>query len=404
MKKLRKIVNLFIIVTIICGIIGNYNNVFANDSIAAEYESLIYQYYENINSGCYEETVNLYSSSLRETIIKFFSDEKNKTEHEGLYNINNVDILTIKRTQQIGNIMGCEEEYVEVMSFFVKCNMNVYNSDKYYMEGNNYFLFTLGKESNGNVNILNIEIPDYRLIEQYEDECCKEYITKRNYLIYGEDKCNNVEIYSLNSSDTPVYVDYVENPSKVRVLYNGSVEEVNFRTYMERTAAAEFNSRIEGIESYKACAMAAKMYVIHKVLKRAIGLNYDINAGPGKDAEQRYDPNEPLSANARTAVDAIYDYFLLDYYGAVFPTFYRSVAEKMPEYCVENGGVLPQSDKNDETKNMSWKNKLYYYYTRVPEVAYYNGNMNYGDLIITYSHIHDWSSGQYCYYCGAYAE
>lgn len=70
-------------------------------------------------------------------------------------------------------------------------------------------------------------------------------------------------------------MDCVENPSKVRVLYNGSVEEVNFRTYMERTAA-EFNSGIEGIESYKACAMAAKMYAIHKVLKRAIGLNYDI--------------------------------------------------------------------------------------------------------------------------------
>lgn len=54
--------------------------------------------------------------------------------------------------------MDCEEEYVEVMSFFVKCNMNVYKTDKYYMEGNNYFEFTLGKESNGNVNILNIEI------------------------------------------------------------------------------------------------------------------------------------------------------------------------------------------------------------------------------------------------------
>lgn len=53
---------------------------------------------------------------------------------------------------------------------------------------------------------------------------------------------------------------------------------------------------------------------------------------------------------------------------------------------------------------MSWKNKLYYYYTRVPKVAYYNNNMNYGDLIITYSHTHDWSAGQYCYYCGAYAE
>lgn len=67
-------------------------------------------------------------------------------------------MLTIKKMQQTDAVMDCEEEYVEVMSFFVKCNMNVYKTDKYYMEENNYFEFTLGKESNGNVNILNIEI------------------------------------------------------------------------------------------------------------------------------------------------------------------------------------------------------------------------------------------------------
>lgn len=126
-------------------------------------------------------------------------------------------------------------------------------------------------------------------------------------------------------------------------------------------------------------------------------------AGPGDDAEQTYAPNKTLSENAKRAVDETYDYFLLDYNGAVFPTFYRSVVEKLPQYCVKNGGVMPQIDKNDETKNMSWKNKLHYYYTRVPGVAYYNNNMVYGSLIITYSHTHDWSSGQYCYYCGACA-
>lgn len=105
--------------------------------------------------------------------------------------------------------------------------------------------------------------------------------------------------------------------------------------------------------------MAVKMYAIHKILKRAIGLNYDIYAEPGDDAEQTYAANKALSENAKRAVD--------------------------------------------ETKNMSWKNKLHYYYTRVPGVAYYNNNMVYGSLIITYSHTHDWSSGQYCYYCGACA-
>lgn len=401
MKKLKGIVSLFIVVSIICNAIGAYDIVSASNCNKEEFENVIYQYYENISNGCYEEVINLYSSSLRKQMIKFFCDEKNKTEHEGLYNIYNVDVLTIKKTEQTDAVMDCEEEYVEIMSFFVKCNMNVYKTDKYYMEGNNYFEFTLGKESNGNVNILNIEVPDYSCIRKYGED--KAYINQRNCLIYGEEACNNIELYSMND-DAPVSIDYVENPSQVRVLYNGSVETVDFRTYMERTAAAEFNSGIEGIESYKACAMAVKMYAIHKILKRAIGLNYDIYAGPGDDAEQTYAPNKALSENAKRAVDETYDYFLLDYNGAVFPTFYRSVVEKLPQYCVKNGGVMPQIDKNDETKNMSWKNKLHYYYTRVPGVAYYNNNMVYGSLIITYSHTHDWSSGQYCYYCGACAK
>ncbi len=82
------------------------------------------------------------------------------------------------------------------------------------------------------------------------------YINIRNGFLYGELEGNEIQ----PTSDAPVYIDYVRNPSTIRVLINGKVDTVDFKTYCKRAAA---------------------------------------------DA----------------AVEATYNYFLLDYYGAFFQSF-----------------------------------------------------------------------------------
>ncbi len=164
------------------------------------------------------------------------------------------------------------------------------------------------------------------------------YINIRNGFLYGELEGNEIQ----PTSDAPVYIDYVRNPSTIRVLINGKVDTVDFKTYCKRAAA---------------------------------------------DA----------------AVEATYNYFLLDYYGAFFPTFYRTQKSSKPTYCVQYGGILPQKEADDLAKTKSWKEILKYYYTRSENVTYYNSLMNYGALIVTTSHVHDWGGGIICAHCGAVA-
>lgn len=361
------------------------------------FTDLICEYYDDINSGNYMDILNIYSAELQDDMYNFLNNERNRVDHEGIYNVIDVEFDMIEKISSDESTLYNSIYYSKIDKYFVSCYMNVYETDKYYMQGDNYFEFTIGKDENGGVKIANIEIADYNNIKRYVKTSFDQYISARNYLIYGEG-ITSASCYAVKPGgyDAPVYVDYVDNPANIRVLYNGAVQTVNFKTYLERTVAVECNSGLDDIESYKACAMAVKMYAIHKLLKRAVGYNYDIKVPD----DQGYDPDKSLSENARNAVNYIYDYFLLDYYGAVFMTPYRTRVSDSG-YCVNNGGIMPQI--NSETAGMSWKNKLYYYYTRVENTSYYNNDMNYGALIVTYKHTHDWSAGAICEVCGAAA-
>lgn len=115
-----------------------------------------------------------------------------------------------------------------------------------------------------------------------------------------------------------MYVDKVANPSTIRIYIDGDVEELSFRTYLERTVAAECNNGLYGGQSgYDAAAMACKMFAIHKCLRSAHGGNYDILV----PTDQAYDQNKDLSDEATNAIDNIYDWFVLDTYGAIFQLF-----------------------------------------------------------------------------------
>ena len=186
----------------------------------------------------------------------------------------------------------------------------------------------------------------------------------------------------LLSLDSPVYVDKVANPSTIRIYIDGDVEELSFRTYLERTVAAECNNGLYGGQSgYDAAAMACKMFAIHKCLRSAHGGNYDILV----PTDQAYDQNKDLSDEATNAIDNIYDWFVLDTYGAIFPTFFRT-QESDSSYCVEGGGILPQKEAGYVSDN--WKVIMGYYYMRSEDVEYYNSDMNYGNLIFTTAHTH----------------
>lgn len=140
--------------------------------------------------------------------------------------------------------------YSNTETFFIKCKMKVYSSDKYYTEGNNYFLFNIGISPNGEVKIANIQIPTYNIIEHNDSQISDviSYKQTRNYYLYGD-------VPSPFLTDKPAYIDYVKNPSSIRVLYNGSVKSINFKDYCLTVAANEINT-LTSTDGLHAGAMA----------------------------------------------------------------------------------------------------------------------------------------------------
>lgn len=316
------------------------------------YEDIILLYYDLMNGTNDSAVQNLYGNALREQVQPFFLNEENITMHEGIYNVIHADVLSVTEIDTAAlNVIEDGEIYTDIHTFFVKSDMQVYLSDKYYAEGKNYFTFCLGKDAEDNICIISIEIPTYALIEEYDTdiESEEQYKNQRNTFLYGTSGNRGISL----ASDAPVYQDYVGNPSTIRVLVNGVVKTVDFKTYCKRAAAVEMNSGLNNTGGYRVCAMALKMFAIHKIYTAASGANYDITT-----SQQGYSETTQISTAANNAVEYINDYFLLDYYGAVFPTFYRTQASDKPQYCVQNGGILPQKEADALAANMTWQDIL----------------------------------------------
>lgn len=313
--------------------------------------------------------------------------------------------------KEITSIYNQAYSYKDVKEYLVKSSMVVDESDKYYRTGINYFKFYIGKDENGTLKICNVKIPNNREIVYYDNSRtdAMEYISYRNELIFNikRNDNNSIALAALENPEESVLVDEVCNPIKIRVKMTkytsnladeNNIAVVDFKEYCKVVSYGEI-STLHQSEALKACSMAIKMFAYYYVISEGRGQSYDIS-----DVRQVFNPSKTPVQACTNAVEEIYDYFLLDSYGGVFPAFYRrSSASTDGEYCKKNGGILSQLEAEELASNYSWRHILEYYYTRVSGISYYNSGMSYGPVIITYSHIHDWSAGQYCSFCGAFA-
>lgn len=342
---------------------------------------LIEQYYTYVNEGEAESIQSLYGAELQEFVAPFFEEADSKVLHQGIYNVINTEVLFIKKIDN-----GAYEND----AYFVKCNMNVYESDKYYRQGINYFMFWTDVNENGDLEISNIEIPTYQVLlkNDTKKDDVKEFQRARNEMIYGTSVTPRL-------TDYPVYIDTVGNPLTIRVKGYGSV---NFKDYLKGVAANEINTLPR--EAARAGAMASKMYAIHFINTAASGASYDINA-----STQVYNPNTQISATAQAAVDYVEPYFLLGGYGENFKTFFVTQydsSNEVAKYSYKNGGVLShvESASLANNSNYTWRQILSYYYEK-GTATYIPKAKTSSSIIITTAHNHDWSNAYYCPYCGA---
>lgn len=359
---------------------------------ASDYKDLILSYYECVNEERHSDIQELYGQELNNFVAPFFQDFQNEVEHNGIYNVKSAKVTLIEKMAAEETALYGDEIYSDIEIFFVKCNMDVYVSDKYYQDGANYFKFYIGLCNDGDAKIANVEIPSYSEIQQYDE--CGEDVEKfqriRNEMIYGI-----VEPYY---TDRPKYIDTVANPKTIRVETYGTV---NFYDYCRGVAANEMNN-VTTDAAARACAMAIKMFSIHFVLTAASGTNYDIDL-----TQQSYKPTTEISSRAANAVDYVNDYFMLGAYGEVFKAFFQQEykSQGIAQYCYQYGGALSHYEAYAFGEaGKFWQDILRYYYNKVSSVEYITAARKDGAIIITTAHVHDWSNARYCPTCGALVE
>lgn len=232
MKK--KVIAFLLLVTIMIQIFNVADNSIVNAQENVDYQTLIYNYYECIQNKDVQGIMDMYSDQLALYIKPFVEDVRNVSNHQGIYNIIDCKVQEIVKIKESGEEVYENTEYSNCETFFVCVNMKVYTSDKYYKDGINYFLISIGYD--GKNTIYNIEIPSFYEIKVIKGETfANDFYEERNKYLYNDSTI-------LLSLDSPVYVDKVANPSTIRIYIDGDVEELSFRTYLERTVAAECNN------------------------------------------------------------------------------------------------------------------------------------------------------------------
>lgn len=388
------------------------NSVFAygaDNNDISEYEEVILAYYSYVNQSNIVSAINLYCDELYDEVTPFFENENNKIEKQGLYNIHTVSNIEIFFDSSVGDYSYDEKIYHDTKKYLIKCCMDVEQTNKYYKNGVNYYEIYVGKDHLDECKILYIGNPKYSLISKYDSsEDADGYIRLQNMLVYGTvsldgTDSNGSACFSTRATtnESPILVDYVGNPANIRVLLSdGTIVVRDLKEYCKTVAAGEITV-ITDYELMKAHAVAIRMFAIYHILENCNGTGSDI-----KWNDQRFDESLTHNPFNDQAIEDTYNYFLLDEYGGMVKTFYRKDRNSQQgEYCKKNGGIMPQieTDYDRNNRNNGWQNILHYYYERVPGVDYYNVEVTYGLLIITTGHIHDWSSGEYCNICNAWA-
>ncbi len=96
-----------------------------------------------------------------------------------------------------------------------------------------------------------------------------------------------------------------------------------------------------------------------------------------------YNPNKQRITKCDSAVDFIWNYYLVDANNKLFPGFH--VANKnINTYTQKHRGILSQEKAQSlaTANGYSWRQILKYFYTRENGVAYYNNDVAVGSVSI----------------------
>lgn len=353
MKAKEKMVVMLLVLVMIFIVIGlavcNDTDIKADST---EPSQIIYEYVNAVNRGTYKGIADLFVKNEAEDLRLFLSNEINKDNHMGIFNVSSIEVNGILHVDNIDDYgidlaLSDYSKYDDVNVYYVEANVVAFEKSNYYNNGINNMLFLICKEDGV-----------YKIIQT---------------IILSEDE----KTISLLDCDTPVANTdgEWEIPTYINVYRNstGVTEKVIFFNYCHVVTVCEAEQYAEQLEGIKAVAMAVKNYAWKRIVSPKYGSTEKGCDVYDNTNDQVYNPTKYANDDATSknvcnnAVRSTWNYVMLDYDYKLFVGFhcdkYVSSSSGMAAYAKEHGGVLSQSGAKDlAASGYSWQEILHYYY------------------------------------------
>ncbi len=324
------------------------------DALTAE--EVIQSYYDDVNTKNVEKILDALDGEYGECAQNIYTDKENITNHIGIFNISNAEVLSIEEVSLSDGLALDLTDYDGeiIKAYKVRVNITKYQDDDEFNNGINEIYFILNSDN---------KIIGCQMLDDMPE-------VKEN------------DNSSLFSYDAPV-AKPSSNPSTIKVYRTstGKIESVGFETYCKVVTTCEVGYSSWDKAALRACAMAIKNYGIARVKRQKYaGLGYDVK---DNTYDQVYNPSKTRVTQCDAAVDFIWNYYLVASDSKIFPGFHVANVN-VSSYAAKHKGILSQEKAQSLAVNndYTWRQILKYFYTRENGITYYNSEVPVGSVSI----------------------
>lgn len=353
-SKMRIISNIMAAITLISTIGGI--NVFANDTVGidvqlesnlySEQEQLIYDYFENINSGNWNDWVSNYTLSVRKDYASFVGNPYNVINNVGILTIDNVQVLNVQKVSnsyapkvypELQNFFQNENDYE---CYYVQINTQVNEDNGYFENGISNHLIILVRDDNGWGIGTMCGFDDNLLYSEYSTDA-----------VYGIG-------YGL--------ISYISEPSTIDVMDEKGVihSDEDFTDFIVNVTCNEIGNMGYSDDALKANIMAIKMcgwWAKAGTYRETYGCDIKYGDVAYKSSLDTTSDNTQI---VQDAVDDLDGYYMVSSTGTNGKLFYSAYFAGTSSSSGQGTGRLRQngSEYLATTYNYTWKQILHYYY------------------------------------------
>ena len=344
-----------------------------------------------INNGEFLKIASIYQKDKSSDISKFLSEEENKNNCEGIFNVISARLIECVNIKYEDAKNMLYEEYYETPDVCViGLDMNVHEDTRYFYNGINYFLITFVKED-GNpkiVEMISISEPGelinkgYKFSDNFSVAINVMNARKDGKFINGYGRTFdslNGNMYSLyavkNTRDVPTDDTIVRYKNT-----KGKIDKIRFHSYCIGVLAGEVRGKEFDGTVRQAQAIAIKTFTWHfLIVPKGPTEGYDVTY-----ALQSYQPTL-VSENKIVTTDynTVKGVWMESYKGAIFEASYKK-GKYQDQTTLKNCGEFKQDGARwlkDNKVATTYKALLKYYYddssaSTGGAIRFFDGNKN----------------------------